>query len=261
LPPLSDRDFVKTVVSYLYEARLAGQEAVVPDLPDVWDLWYICYRLWRPADALGIAGGMGRSGCFACRELVARLSATAPPGYPAGAAAEYGCFLRWAIRMRNRDAASPQVDSLPMALSFALVKPGAPAGAIRTMLAARYRIACRRELRLNPVDVTRLYPDAYGAEFLAWQAGYLGRGPVEALMLTAPPNEPVCAKAVRSQVRASLGVATEFENHVHMADSPGEALANIEQFFGSATLQEQYRRIELTNGQRRLALYRALLGA
>jgi len=261
VPPLSDRDFIKTAVSYLYEARLAGQEAVIPDLPDVWDLWYVCYRLWRPAGALGIAGCGARSGCSACRKLVARLTSSSPPGYPDGALGGCGDLLRWAVRMRSREPASPQVDCLGMALSFALLKPAAPAGAIRTMLAARYRIAGRRELRLTPVDVTRLYPDAYGEEFLAWQAGYLGSGPVEALMLTAPLDEPMCARAVRSEIRASLGVTAEPENHIHMPDSPGEALANIEQFFGNDTLREQYRRIELTHGQRRLALHRSLLGA
>ncbi len=261
MPPLSDRDLVKTVVSYLYEGRLVGQEAVVPGLPDLWDLWYVCYRLWRPAGALGIAGRRARSGCSACSDLAVRLTVSTPPGYPDGASADCGCFLRWAIRMRSREPASSQVDCLAMALSFALLKPGAPADAIRTMLAARYRIADRRELRLTQVDVTRLYPDAYGEEFLAWQAGYLGRGPVEALMLACPSDEPVCAVAVRSEVRAALGVTAEFENHLHMPDSPGEALANVEQFFGTEALQEQYRRIELTHGERRLALYRALLGA
>lgn len=261
VPPLSDRDFVKIMVSYVYEARLAGQEAIVSDLPDVWDLWYVCYRLWRPAGILRITDVAAGSGCAACRKLVERLISTAPPGYPDGAPGVCGCWLRWAVRMRSREPRSPQVDCLAMALSFALLKPGAPARAIRTMLATRYRIAGRRELRLTPVDVTRLYPDAYGEEFLAWQAGYLGSGPVEALMLTAPPDEPVCAGAVRSEIRTSLGVMAEPENHIHMPDSPGEALANIEEFFGSDTLREQYGRIELTHGQRRLALHRALLGA
>jgi hypothetical protein len=261
VPLLSDRDLVKTVVSYLYETRLAGQEATVAELPDVWDLWYVCYRLWRPAGDLGLAGVRTRSGCPACRELVAYLISTSPPGYPAGAPADCGRFLHWAVRMRSREPASPQVDCLAMALSFALLKPGAPAGAIHDMLAVRYRIAGRRVLRLSSVDVTRLYPDAYGDEFLAWQAGYLGSGPTEALMLTAPPDQPVCARAVRSEIRASLGVTAEPENHLHMPDSPGEALANIEQFFGEDALREQYGRIELSHGRRRIALHRALLGA
>lgn len=261
MPPLSDRDLVKVVVSYLYEARLAGQEAIVPDLPDAWDFWYLCYRLWRHATDLGIDDRRARSRCSACRELVAHLTASAPPRYLAGAPAACGCFLRWAARMRSPEPASPEVDSLPMALSFALVKPGAPADAIRAMLSARYRIVCRRDLRLSSVDVTRLYPDAYGEDFLAWQAGYLGRGPVEVLLLAASPDAPLRAGAIKSEVRTALGVTAEPENHLHMPDSPGEALANIEQFFGSETLREQYRRIELTHGQRRLALHRTLLGA
>jgi hypothetical protein len=115
-------------------------------------------------------------------------------------------------------------------------------------------------LRLTAVDVSRLYPDAYGEEFLAWQAEYLGRGPVEVLVLAAPMDDAVCAVAVRSEIRAALGVAAEAENHLHMPDSPGEALANIEQFFGSAALAEQYGRIERIHGYRRLAVHRALLG-
>jgi hypothetical protein len=147
-----------------------------------------------------------------------------------------------------------------MALSSALLKPWAPAGAIRDMLAVRYQIASRRTLRLTPLDIARLYPDAYGEEFLAWQAGYLGGGPAEALMLTTPADEPACARAVRSEVRASLGVTAEPENHLHMPDSPGEALANIEQLFGADALRDHYGRIELSHGRRRLALYRAVLG-
>lgn len=261
MPPLNDRDHVKTVVSFIYEARLLGQRAAVPELPDVWDAWYVCYRLWRPASVLGVAPLRPRSGCSECRELVTRLTCSSPPAYPASAPAGCGCFLRWAVRMRGREPASPQVDCLAMAVSFALIKPGAPVDAIRAMLAARYRIVDRRVLQLTPLKVTRLYPDAYGEEFLAWQATYFGGGPVEVLTLTASPDEPVCAMAVRSEIRGAFGVTTEPENHLHMPDSPGEALANIEQFFGSDVLRKWYRRVELTNGQRRLALHRALLGA
>jgi hypothetical protein len=260
MPSLSERDLVKTVVSYLYEARLAGLGAAIPYLPDVWDSWYVCYRLCRSASALGIATGEAQSGCAACRDLVARLTATSPPGYPTSATADCGCFLRWAVRMRSREPTAPQVDSIAMALSFALLKPGAPADAIHAVLGTRYSIASRRELRLTPVDMTRLYPDAYGDEFLAWQASYLGSGPVEALMLTTSSGEPVHTATVRAEVRACLDVTTTSENHLHMPDSPGEALANIEQFFGTQALHEQYRRIELPHGHGRLALYRALLG-
>jgi hypothetical protein len=66
---------------------------------------------------------------------------------------------------------------------------------------------------------------------------------------------------VRSEIRSALGVADEAENHLHMPDSPGETLANIEQFFGSEALLEQYRRMERGHGHRRLAVHGALLGA
>lgn len=258
---LNHRDLVKLVVSYVSEARLAGQRAVVNELPDVWDLWYLCHRLWRPAEHLGIAGAKSGTGCLACRDLVARLTASCPPGYPARPSVRCDCFLTWAVRMRSRHPASPFVDSLAMALSFALLKPGAPVDAIHRMLGVRYRVAERRVLPLTPVDMARLYPDAYGEEFLAWQARYLGSGPVEALLLTASSGAPVCAAAVRLEVRRSLGVMDESENHLHMPDTPGEALANIEQFFGPEVLRDWYRRIELAHGRRRLALYRALLAA
>lgn len=259
MPPLSDRDLVKTVVSYLYEARLSGQAAVAPQLPDVWDRWYVCFRLWRSAGALGIADGQARTGCSVCRDQVTHLTAGSPPAYPAPPPGKCGCFLRWAVRMRSREPAAPEVDSRGMGLSFALLKPGAPAAAIRSMLGVRYRIADHREVRLGPVDMTRLYPDAYGEQFLAWQSRYLGGGPVEALLLTARSEEPMRAAAVRAEVRVSLGVTSAFENHLHMPDSPGEAMANIEHFFGAEALRDHYRRIELSHGRHRLALYRALL--
>lgn len=258
---LSDRDRVKMVVSYVYEAGLLGERAVVRDLPDVWDVWYVCYRLWRSAGVLGLTDVRAEGGCCGCREIVALLTSSSPPAYPHDEPAACGCWLRWAVRMRSREVAAGDVDSLAMALSFALVKPGAPARAIQGMLAARYEIAGLRTVRLTPVEVRRLYPDAYGEEFLEWQAGYLGGGPVEVLMLEAPPDGPLCSRAERAEVRARLGVTSEPENHLHMPDSPGEAFSNIEQFFGRATLEERYRRIEKRHGRRRLALYRAVLGA
>jgi hypothetical protein len=259
VPGLSDRGLVKAVVSYLYEAQLLGERVDVPELPDVWDVWYVCYRLWRSAGELGMTELHRRGTCPGCSDLVTRLTSTEPPAYPS-ALPDCGCWLRWAMRMRSRGRGATDVDSSAMALSFALVKPGAPAEAIHSLLGARYRTVGRRELGLTAVDVSRLYPDAYGEEFLAWQAEYLGRGPVEVLVLAAPTDEAVCAVAVRSEIRAALGVAAEAENHLHMPDSPGEALANIEQFFGSAALAEQYGRIERIHGYRRLAVHRALLG-
>src|SRR5262245_17863 len=73
VPTRSDRDLVKTGVSHIDGARLAVQEATIDELPDVWDLWYVCFRLWRSAGDLGIAGVRTRSGCPACRELVTHL--------------------------------------------------------------------------------------------------------------------------------------------------------------------------------------------
>jgi hypothetical protein len=73
-------------------------------------------------------------------------------------------------------------------------------------------------------------------------------------------DRPGHAATVWAATRACLDVTTASENHLHMPDSPGEALANIEQFFGTKALYEQYRRIELPHGHGRLALYRALLG-
>ena len=257
---MSDRDRVKTIVSYLYEARLAGCMVVVPPLPDVWDRWYLCYRLWRSAGALGVADSPAGSLCTECLDLVLRLTASSPPAYPC-TPPSCGCFLRWAAKTRRLDPASPEVDSPGMVLSFALLKPGAPAEPIRRMLQARYRIVDQREVRLTSTGMNRLYPDAYGEDFLARQSRYLGSGPVEALLLRSSSGEPECAPAIRARVRVGLGVTTAFENHLHMPDSPGETLANIEQFFGSRALHEHYRRTELAHGQRRLALYRTLLGA
>jgi hypothetical protein len=55
-------------------------------------------------------------------------------------------------------------------------------------------------------------------------------------------REAVCAREVRSEIRRALGVGAAAENHIHMPDSPGETLANMEQFLGSEALAEQYRK-------------------
>ncbi|MCO6010444.1 hypothetical protein NE236_36345 [Actinoallomurus purpureus] len=105
----------------------------------------------------------------------------------------------------------------------------------------------------------RLYPEAYGADYVGARDAYLTGGPVQVLVLRTLWEDPVPAKQIKAAIRQVLG-ADELRNHLHMPDNPGEALADITHLAGSDTLAELYGRYERDRSSERLAFYRAALG-
>jgi hypothetical protein len=92
------------------------------------------------------------------------MAAADPPRYPGMTTGRRacGCPLDWAVRMRA-PAAPVTWPALP--LTLALIKPGAPAQALRARLPRTCKILQDREETLATADVRRLYPEANGAAF------------------------------------------------------------------------------------------------
>ncbi|MBO2447113.1 hypothetical protein J4573_08440 [Actinomadura barringtoniae] len=110
-------------------------------------------------------------------------------------------------------------------------------------------------------DTRRLYPEAYGADYVAARDSYLTRAPVEVLLLLdqrAHGDETAIAD-LKARIRRAIG-ADELHNHLHMPDNPGEALADIAHLAGNETLAELYERYERDHAAERLAFYRSALG-
>jgi hypothetical protein len=126
------------------------------------------------------------------------------------------------------------------------------------MLDPEYSILGSRELTLTAADTRRLYPEAYGADYVRDRDAYLTSGRAYVLVLRAR-RDGTGPGAVKMRIREHIG-ADALRNHLHMPDNPGEALADIAQFAGYQELAQLYRRYERDHTARRLAFYRAALG-
>jgi hypothetical protein len=139
----------------------------------------------------------------------------------------------------------------PVSLSLALIKPDAPAAAIKDMLAPLYGILGSRELTMTTADTRRLYPEAYGAAYVRDRDAYLTSSPAHVLILRAR-QAGTDSGAVKMRIRGHIG-GDALRNYLHMPDNPGEALADIAQFAGYRELAQLYRRYEREHTARRLA--------
>ena len=113
-------------------------------------------------------------------------------------------------------------------------------------------------LFLTTADTRRLYPEAYGAAYVAERDAYLTSGPAQVLILLA--RHPAAGGwDVKARIRAQAG-GDVLRNHLHMPDNPGEALADIAHFAGYGEVGRLYRRYERDRTSSRLAFYRTALG-
>jgi hypothetical protein len=145
-------------------------------------------------------------------------------------------------------------------VSVAVVKPGADQTVVRRALSEAYRVLRAAERRLTTADVRRLYPDAYGEDYVAAQDAYLTSAPVEVLVLLAPDRRHVPdPKQVKDHVRRRLGDADPLRNHLHMPDNPGDTLCDLHHLAGQQTLQDLYGRYGRDAAADRFAGYRAVL--
>jgi hypothetical protein len=251
-----DKHAARALLGYILATRLTdAAPAAAVAVPSPWDVWWVCYRARLPLDALPCGIGVRDRHCPSCTRRAFHLAATSPPGHPGDGLTSCSCLLAWAQTMR---APGPYVAWPPARLTLALIKPSAPAATIVDLLGGEFEVLSSRELMLATADTRRMYPDAYGASYVHARDAYLTSGPVHVLILHAPQpgTDPT---AVKTWIRAQVGAGL-LRNHLHMADNPGEALADIAHFAGYQELAQLYRRYERDHITRRLAFYRAALG-
>jgi hypothetical protein len=145
-------------------------------------------------------------------------------------------------------------------LTVGMVKPGTDPSAVGDLLAQTHTVLDTVERTLTPADVRRLYPDAYGADYIARQDDYLTSCPVTVFVLLATPTAVGKAKDIKTGIRSRLGGGDVLRNHLHMPDSPGDAFADLDHLAGPDLFTRLYERHERDRAAHRLACYRALLG-
>lgn len=224
---------------------------------DPWEAWWISYRLARPCSDLGLNPHTAPGACRDCRAAAADLATFSPPRHTdeLGGSHSCDCLRRWCVAMRS-SAPTPTWPSTR--LVCALIKPHAPREAILTALTEHYCLLHTTPTRLRRADVRRLYPDAYGADFVAARDSYLTSGPVEVALLLdeTAPTDP---RAVKGRIRERFG-GDQLRNHLHMADNPGECFADIAHLAGPDVLTGLYDTHERDLAPHRLDYYRTVLG-
>jgi len=252
----SAKHAARTLLGYALECRLAGPAAPEGMLvPSAWDAWWACYRAGLPLSQLAPGTRTASPACGSCGELALQLAEASPPRHPGTGDEACGCLLSWAKVMRSPAAA---VQWPATALSLALLKPGAPAGLITSRLRQAYEVLGESGQTLTAAATRRLYPEAYGADFVGQRDAYLTSAPVRILILRAR-RPGTRANAVKEQVRADTG-KDKLRNHLHMPDNPGESFADIAQFAGYPQLRGLFEEHERDGSTERLAFYRAALG-
>ncbi|MFI6290043.1 hypothetical protein ACIBEJ_00570 [Nonomuraea sp. NPDC050790] len=259
-PPMRAREVPKVLLGFILQSHLSGTIDVGTPVPvhlaSPWDLWWAAYRAGIPFAQLGVEPIMPYGACRTCVADAHACASADPPRHPD----ELGdrpcrCQRLWAIRMRE---GGERTRWPGWSLTIALVKPGAPTGPIRARLEAEHDVLDVHTRVLTPADTRRMYPDAYGEDFIAAVDTYLTSGPVTVMLLRS--HTPQTGAEVKDRIRQEFGDAKP-QNHLHMPDNPGEALADIAHLAGWLVLQEHYERAE-TNDEAaaRMAFYRAALG-
>jgi hypothetical protein len=234
----------------------------MPPLPvrtdDPWDLWWVCRRAAASLAELGLAvtPGVPAGSCARCWQQVLALVGAAGVADPDPAAQRCSCFYDWAVAMRQ-PGGDPTWPALRTQL--AMIKPTSASRPVRAALDRDYRVLAMTRHQLSTSDIRRLYPDAYGAAFVAAQDGYLVGAWVDVLILLARTDPPPDPGQVKTRVRADLGHTDLLRNHLHMPDSPGDTLCDVAHLAGTDMLADLYERHERDRAEQRLAHYRAVL--
>lgn len=249
----------KALLGYIMDTRLTGHQPagrVTALVPAPWDAWWACFRAGVPLGRTGTRAGPVNGSCPECARRAAALAASDPPGHPGTEPDRCGCLLRWAATLRSP---GPEPGWPPAVLSLAVIKPGAPADRVQDLLGTWFEVLGAREAAMTTHDTRRLYPEAYGADYVAERDAYMTSGPVRVLTLRAR-HPAVNSKDVKAGIRRQLAGGDPLRNHLHMPDNPAEALADIAQFAGYSELAALHRRYERDHAADRLAFYRAALG-
>jgi hypothetical protein len=256
--PVAARHRVEALLGYQLECRLTGRTSCVdPDaVTSPWDIWWLCVRAGLTGPELGLDPSRLATPCDRCRHQVTVLTRAAPVSVPAEPGVACGCMERWARAMRQPGiwVAWPALRT-----QVAMVKPGADLAAAQAGLQACYQVVHQIERQLTTGDTRRLYPDAYGADYIAELDRYLTSGPVHVLILVALPSAGAATTRIKAQLRATLGAADAFRNHLHMPDNPGETLCDINHLAGPDILRDTYEANDRDRTNQRLARYRDVL--
>ncbi|MGH3930109.1 MAG: hypothetical protein ACRDTF_09050 [Pseudonocardiaceae bacterium] len=256
--PVCHRDHAKALLAAAIEHHLTGQ-GQLPDRPGdgPWDLWWACYRAQRSAAELRLDPPHPVDGCADSAIDASRKALCTPPAHPDQASSRRcSCLLNWARSMRRP---APDIAWPQWRLTVAMVKPGSDPVQVRGLLAPSHTVLEEFQRSLAPADARRLYPEAYGREYVARRDDYLTSAPVTVLVLLASASAAGKAKGIEADIRRRLGEGDVLRNHLHMPDSPGNAFADIEHLTGIATFTRFYERYERDRATQRLARYRALL--
>lgn len=253
---LGHRGEVTTVLSYLVDQAVAGQ---TPGLVDwaprsLWDIWWICFRSGTPAEALELRPAETSGECTACALQVAELTRATPVHPGARPDCRRRCFTAWAASMRSPEA---QVSWPRISSALAMVKPGGDTAAVVDLLAEQFVIEQRTVRILDTNDVRRLYPETYGADFIAARDHYLTSAPCTVLTLRSKTPTPA-GHQHKHMIRKLLGSSDPLRNHLHMPDNPGETWCDLQLLTG--TRDDLYRRYDSADAPERLDHYRRLLG-
>ncbi|MEU0237705.1 hypothetical protein ABZ234_08435 [Nocardiopsis sp. NPDC006198] len=250
------RTLLLALLGQTVEADLLGQP--LPARVHPWNRWWISYRTGRPAAELRLDQDQEASVCATCRVRADALAGHDPPQHTDAlrAPCSQGCLLAWAQILRSGQDRPALAWPRPR-LALALLKPGAPQG-VELDLAEHYDVIECRERTLDTADVRRLYPEAYGAAFVAARDAHMRSAPVRILVMVAR-GAPVDATALKHRIRLAHG-AGELRNHLHMADNPGETFADIAHLLGREALNELHDTFDRTRAGDRLAHYRTVLG-
>ncbi|MGH8906383.1 MAG: hypothetical protein ACRD0K_07695 [Egibacteraceae bacterium] len=106
----------------------------------------------------------------------------------------------------------------------------------------------------------RLYPTAYGCEFIERMRRYLTSEDCWALLLRVQQDIPDLS-GYKAALRAGVPSGELLRNLIHMPASLGELYSDLALFFGKHLAQRAYDDHHDGRHARRLALHRALLAA
>ncbi|PSK67587.1 hypothetical protein B0E53_00397 [Micromonospora sp. MH33] len=151
------------------------------------------------------------------------------------------------------------VDWPPLRASVAMVKPGGDAPGVLRALRGDHLVTAVASKRLTSSDARRLYPDAYGAEYVARQDEYLTSAPVTVYALLLDGDAARNPKDLKLGIRARLAGGDVLRNHLHMPDSPGDALCDLAHLISENTRDDLYGRYDRAAADQRLAQYRTRL--
>lgn len=256
--PICHRDRTKVLLAAVMEQRSTGQRRLPDRIGDgPWDLWWTCYRARRSAAEFGFDPWRAPGQCEDCATDASKLAFSEPPGYPDPmVAGKCSCFLEWAQSMREP---IPAITWPRWCLTLAMVKPGCNPVLVRQLLRDSHTVLAQFERHLTVADVRRLYPEAYGREYVARRDYYLTSAPITVFVLLASPSAVGKVTEIKADIRRRLGDDDRLRNHLHMPDSPGDAFADLDHLAGTETFLQLYERYECDRAAQRLACYRTLL--